>query len=358
MLQFVQTRRGQLSVFAIIGALTGSYVWRSGDAPHATTNEPMPTTPVTVTTTPNRPATPAFTPPGADIPLLPPAEQSPSSRDNGLLANKSRLDPALRADLGRQQLLHGVAIPWREANLGADVARIVAIVHVKEGDVVAAGQPLIDFDRSETSQQLNVAAAAERGAAAAVRQAELELSLARYRQEQLESAFQAGASTAAERQEATIRWQQSQAALDVARHAADQASAQLQLAKVEDQRRTLRAPFSGVVMRIDAVAGEIVEQPSSLIQLADLGRLRTELQLPASSMSQLRLQAPWLLRAGAPLNADVQARLIAVEPRVNPVTQTIRAVFEIPNEAGHPAGFSVRLPAGANAGPENDDSAP
>lgn len=238
--------------------------------------------------------------------------------------------------------LRAIALPWQEAELRAEVSQTIAQIFVHEGEVVKRGQLLLEFDRRASLQHRKVAEATERGAKAAWLKAKLELRLADYRHQQLQGAYAAGASTSGEMQESSVRRDQAEAAVDAAQHALDEAAARRKLAEVEDQRRQLTAPFGGVVLRVNAELGETSDASQPLLVLADLSQLRVEWPMPIQQAKNARLGSVWQLAAGVPVEANLSATLVTVEPRMNPVTQTVRAVFQINNDHSFPSGFSIQ----------------
>ena len=237
--------------------------------------------------------------------------------------------------------LRALALPWHEAELRTEAAQTIAKVLVREGETVRVGQLLLEFDRRVSRQRCDVTVAAQAGAKANWQQAKLELQLSEYRHQQLRAAFEAGASTRGELHEAVVRRDQARAAVTAAEQAVVEAAAQTQLAEVEDQQRLLKAPFDGVIMRVNAEVGEVSDTSQPLMVLADLSSLRVEWPMPVSQTKQLTLGSSWQLSANVPVSGPLKATLVAVEPRINPVTQTMRVVFQVANPNRWPAGFSV-----------------
>ena len=79
-----------------------------------------------------------------------------------------------------------------------------------------------------------------------------------------------------------------------------------------------------------------------------MATLRVELHLPVHWYGRLAVGDQFLLRASEPVNDDVTATLIAVDPRINAPTRTMRFVFTIDNRTlKYPAGYTVTFVAPA-----------
>jgi RND family efflux transporter MFP subunit len=171
--------------------------------------------------------------------------------------------------------------------IGAPVAEIIAAVPVVPGMPVAAGDVLFRLDDRVAAAQVLVAEA-QLAVARAVR-AEAQDQADRLADEQ-----RAGVLSIEER--ARRRFAVEQAAARTV-----QAEAQLAVARAELERRTVRAPSAGTVLRVAARAGEAapmgrVEPP--LVTLGDLSRLRIRVDIDENDA--------WRVQRGARAEAAVR----------------------------------------------------
>lgn len=135
-----------------------------------------------------------------------------------------------------------------------------------------------------------------------------------------------------------------------ARHAEAEAKASLEAAKrrLDQFRRVqrtggrggktgieIRTPLPGTVMRVDAVAGALVEDGDPLFHIVDERSLWLSVQVPEIDADQIdRITGVWFLSPGASDPVEVGAEAIVTRGRqVDPRTRTIEVSFTVPNES-------------------------
>ena len=201
---------------------------------------------------------------------------------------------------------------------------IVSQVLVHEGQRVAAGQPLARLDSEE--QRLEVAYV---GALAAQARAEL-------------SRAEKGAEG---------EWVSRQT-LDAARAKAAATQADLELAKLALERRTLRAPVTGTVWQVRAEMHRPVKTSDVLFRVTEPGRLRAELFLPAPLHRRVKAGDPVTFVAMGDASLEPTPGVVRlVSPIVDPATERFRVELETTQAREGLSGTSVRVRlAGAEAG--------
>ena len=108
------------------------------------------------------------------------------------------------------------------------------------------------------------------------------------------------------------------------------------------KRRTLYAPFDGRVIQIYAGVGNTIDPSQVAVHVAKLDELQVEMHLPIAYFGKISSGQTHELRASAPVNAYVKAKVLYVAPVVEPTSATFRAVFAIENQdLVLPAGFEV-----------------
>jgi RND family efflux transporter MFP subunit len=243
------------------------------------------------------------------------------------------------------EVARGTVRPSKQVTLLARLDGVVEEVLVEEGAVVAEDQLLVRLDASVQAARVAAARAAA-GSSADVRAAELEIAEKGAVLARTEKAAKQGAAT---------DWE-----LRVARHAAAQARAKLQAANERHaldverlaqeealaKQYELVAPFSGRVTRLDVEAGATVTKDTKLLTVVALEELEAVLFLPVAWFASLEVGKEYALAAEAPVAGPLGARLMAIEPIIDPGSRTVRCVFSIANPDGKlPAGFSVTLEA-------------
>lgn len=229
--------------------------------------------------------------------------------------------------------------------IGTDLAGLVAAVHVRAGDRVEAGAPLVSLD----DRRLRAAVAEAEAALVAARASrdEAEASLASAAAERRRAALDAEryralvrGEVAASRQrletaEADARKAEANVALAEARIAAaaaavQQAEAALARARVDLDKSVLRAPIAGTVLRVDARPGEYAQPGAAapLVVFGDVSVLHVRVQLDEIDAPKLARNAP----ARAFLRGDGSASAPLAFVRVEPLARPKRFLSNAPGE--------------------------
>lgn len=239
--------------------------------------------------------------------------------------------------------LHGVAEPARRAVISAPVEDILTSIAVEEGQRVAAGDPLATIDDRVTRAAYE-AARVRAEAMGGVLGAEAEVETATRQLDRIREMMDAGASGVTELEDAELRLKRAEAALLTARELKQQAEHDAKLHWERLERCQIRAPFDGVVARVEAEAGELVRIEDPVLVLVSVEMLRVEFHLPVSMYRGLQLGDEATLHASAPVGRPIRGTLAMIEPIIDPATRTFRCVFEVDNASGMmPAGFTATI---------------
>ncbi len=206
-------------------------------------------------------------------------------------------------------------IPGGSALLTAPAAGVVQVVRVQIGQVVQAGQLLVDLEIPElASSARELRAAAEIAERDAKRQQEL---------------LREG--IASEKQV-----EEKMAAATAGRSAADAAEQLL-------ARASVRSPIAGAVQRVAAHPGERVEAGAALVEVINRNILDLIGSIPSSQLSRLRIGQPALVTAeGVPGSRRGEVRAIA--PAVDSLSNAGQVVVRVSSP-----GEAFRAGAGATA---------
>lgn len=220
--------------------------------------------------------------------------------------------------------------PYRRVDLAPAEPGTVATIQVREGDSVKKGQVLatLEHDLLLVARETALANIASDGRLNAVR---AELKLRQDRRNRLESLHQRGYATAEEVATA-------QADLDVAlanvQIAAEQQVLQsLELAKVDTmiERRKLRSPIDGYIVRVYREEGEYVSTSSpNVATIAQLDKLRATFSVSTSETRPMSVGQVVLIEF-----PDTQQKAKAVVESISPITDpesgTVRVRVVIDN---------------------------
>lgn len=241
----------------------------------------------------------------------------------------------------------GVVEPRSEAiAIGTDIAGLVAAVHVRPGDRVAAGTPLLSLDDRRQRAILAEAEAAVVAGRAQLRAAEA--GLADATAEQRRAALDADryrdlarSEVASSRQrfetaEAAARRADAAVALARARIAAAeaallQAEAAAARARVDLDKTVLEAPIDGTVLRVEARPGEHARPAGAdepLLIFGDLEVLHVRVQVDEVDAPRLDPRAP----ATAFLRGDGSRSAPLAFVRLEPLARPKRFLANAPGE--------------------------
>jgi len=195
------------------------------------------------------------------------------------------------------------------ANLKAEVSGTIDQVLVRPGQRVTKGQPLVTLDRR--TFDLDV-----REAEAAVSQATVQ-----YNDYVVPDSVVTGKPIPADRRE-NARVRSGLLAAEV----------RLERAKLNRERATIEAPFSGVVDRIEVAPGERVAGGENVATVVDVNDLRIEASVLEHDMPLLRVGGDAAVYSPA-AGASVHGTIGAILPLVDSITRAGRAVVRVPPAA-------------------------
>lgn len=187
----------------------------------------------------------------------------------------------------------GVAEPMQQATLSTKLMGTVSAVLVREGDVVRAGQPLVQIDARELAAKSSQVAASIADAEAM--QQEAATNAARFR-----ALYADSAATRAQYDAAMTGLARAEAGLRAAKAAASEVDAVSSYA-------TVRAPFAGVVTARLADPGTFAAPGAPLLTVQDVSTLRISASVGADAVRGIaRGQHIAATIDGVPVTATVE----------------------------------------------------
>ncbi len=215
--------------------------------------------------------------------------------------------------------LSGVLEPQRRVELFAEVGGRVTRLGAAELERVEADQVLVEMDPLLTE------VAVER-ARAAVARAESQLTLADSERGRFESLATRDAASASRRDQAVSAQKVATANLREAR--ANLAEARDQLAK-----KTIRAPFAGVLQDFPVEAGEFLRAGERVGELLDLATARVELGVTDREIVVLEADLPVTVRLEAYPEETFPGRVLRVGAAADTTSRKFPVEVELPNPA-------------------------
>ena len=212
------------------------------------------------------------------------------------------------------------------AKLSAEVTR----VPVREGDRVAAGQTIAEFDTAQLRAQL-----AERSATYESAKAQLATT---------ERTRQANAQLVKQSFISQNAFDTADSAFQAQLAAVAAARAQLEQTQLLLADAVVRAPISGTIAKRNVQPGEKVGFDAPLLSIVDLSQLEVQAQVPVSDVARLRKGMPAQVEIEGMPGRAITGRLERINPSTEPGTRTINIYVTLPNdEALLRAGMFARV---------------
>jgi RND family efflux transporter MFP subunit len=232
----------------------------------------------------------------------------------------------------------GTVQAFNQATVRSKLSAEVLRIPVREGDRVAAGQVIVEFDTAQLRNQL------------AERQATLESARATLAQTERTRATNAQlvkqnfiSQNAFETADDAFRAQA--AAVQAAQ--AQLAQTQLQLADA-----VVRAPISGLVAKRHVQPGEKVPFDAPLLHIVDLGRLEVQAQAPVSDVAKIAAGAEVEVHIEGLPGQPYKGRIDRINPTTEAGSRMIAVYVMLPNDDGKLRGgmfAKVRMAIGGEA---------
>jgi len=222
---------------------------------------------------------------------------------------------------------------------------LVAKVHVKEGDYVKAGQPLIQLDDQAERKQL-AQYKAEADDKIRIAAAEAELKQAKVDLDKMEEAYYAGAATPLEYQHAQLDVVIKELTLDLARFQKKQSRLKYEEARAQVDRMRMVSPIDGRVETIAVKKGEAAKELEKILRIVKIDPLWIDVPV---ALSEARTKLKEGQAAGVDFD-DGQGKVLTVEGKIiriaavaDAASRTLSVRVEAPNPSQRPAGEYVTV---------------
>lgn len=235
--------------------------------------------------------------------------------------------------------------------VAATTAANIDLVMVREGDVVRAGEALVQLDDSVVRTEVR---AAEASATAARIAAQNDVD-ARYARQSLEVRKQelilsmqaneqfAGSVPSTEIQKLQLVVDQSQLSIEqaeqesaIAAATAKEKDAQMKISLAKLERHRILAPLGGTVVQVDARAGEWCEAGKPLIRLISTSPIRIECFIDGQrhGAELVGRSIEFRTRTSHPNDDPQIGTVVFVSPEISAVTGQSKLWAELPNDDG------------------------
>ena len=220
-----------------------------------------------------------------------------SAAKRGNKAVEVRMEQVQKRDLVSSVTASGQVRPQTKVDVASDVSGKITKLSVKEGQIVSAGQFLLQIDQSQPKANVDRAAAAVASGRAQLAQAEANLDQAKKSYERSAQIKQQNPQLIAEEQVEQLRTavDVNTALVESAKHAVDQATASLNDAKSALDKTTIYAPMSGRVTRLaveqgeTAVPGTFNKDAATLLTISDMSVLETRVKVDETDVARIKV---------------------------------------------------------------------
>ena len=199
----------------------------------------------------------------------------------------------------------GTAAAARSVTIYPQVTGIVTDIAFSPGATVERGQTLLALDAADQQVALD--------------RANIALDAARETLDRSERLEKTGNVTAS--------------VLSDARKAVQQAEIDVRMAELDLAKRTIRAPFDGVIGLTDVTVGDLVTSQTAIATVADMSSVTVAFDVPERVVGKIAKGEPISAMAAALPGATFAGTVSAIDNRIDPATRTMKVEATLPNEA-------------------------
>lgn len=263
----------------------------------------------------------------------------PRGRLLGLLMLGALLAASTRA-LGQ---VDAVSSARYDLKLGFTVGGKVTRLYVKKGDVVAAGDPLIELDDNEGLAQIEIWKFRAQSDTA-VNAARERQKLALLEEKRVRELVQRSAAVEFELTRAEVQTRIEALNVEQAVMEKTEAGRQLEIYQARHDRYLLRAERAGRIDELTVEEGEMVEELKPIVRLVVTELLRVQAAVPTGQTLKLKPGDPAWVTAKLPgYEQPVEGRITHLAVVVDSASDTRMVEIEVANPMNLPAGVQVSV---------------
>ncbi|GAA5522665.1 efflux RND transporter periplasmic adaptor subunit [Aliifodinibius salicampi] len=255
-----------------------------------------------------------------------------SGGDAGETASVTPAVEAVKARYGSLPLserLSGTVVADNQVVLYPEISGRITQVHVRTGDNVQKGDPLVSLEDKQYQEQVEQARANLK-----INQAQLKQAQAQYRE--LESEYRRTRQLSEKELSSDLEMERMEAQMESAEADVELAEAQVEQAQstLEERQEMLsqtvvRAPITGTVGQRNAEMGMQVGSNTQLFTIGDLDNLRVEVVLTDNMLNDISVGQTANIHVG---DQVIEAGLSRISPFLNNVTRSTEGEIDVENE--------------------------
>jgi len=229
----------------------------------------------------------------------------------------------------QQWTSRGITEPYKDATLSATVSERVLAIHCDEGERVTEGTVILELEREEETLEVD--------RRRLIAESKAEVTAARQRIETLQLDLEATrqlyeTTRSVSREERKL----AEAELEGLLIAEKREEIEYRIAQVQLEKRLIRAPFDGVIVKIHPEVGENCNPQDPLVRIADTTKCRLIVHLEVSVSRKVEEQMSVRIRIDGLSNPNILTGTVEyVSPVVDPSSglREIKVLFD--NDDGH-----------------------
>ncbi|UCD35682.1 MAG: efflux RND transporter periplasmic adaptor subunit [Nitrospiraceae bacterium] len=235
-----------------------------------------------------------------------------------------------------------ITIPSADVTLSFIQPGRIAKVHVREGDVVKAGQILVQQDDSAEQAQLALIRKQSEDMTQ-IESREADLAQKKLYLERIQWAASRGSSTEMEVEDAKLAVTMAEYALQTAHFEHEQNQRKYAEAKIRVDNMRLKSPIDGRVEELEVEVGESINGLANTIRIVRTDPLWIDVHVPLETGQTLRSdENAHIIFPGNDQNPET-GKIISVSTVADAASSTLRARIQLQNASKRPAGEQVNV---------------
>lgn len=231
-----------------------------------------------------------------------------------------------------------VVRPKDQIELSSDEDGVLTSIEVERGQIIRRAQIVARLDSRLQNGSLELARIRAEDESA-LRAAEARLKFRRDEMKRVSELHQKHVVSAATRDEARVELELAKRDIEGVAAQMKLAAAELRQAEIVLDRRIIRSPVDGVVLRVTASPGEYANEQAPVMTIVELDPLYVDANLPIGFFPALALGQSAEVRIGAPFNLSSVATVSAIDSVFDAASGTFAVRLRLPNP-------DLRLPSG------------
>jgi RND family efflux transporter MFP subunit len=245
--------------------------------------------------------------------------------------------------------------PEMYVELSSSVDAILEQMLVDTGDRIKKGQPLVRLEASVEKARVNLAKI-QASSNSEINNRRVQLQYAKRNYKRIKDLYTRKSVSLYDKDKAETEVALAEIELNKATEKKKIAGLNLELAKAELARRTIRSPIDGIVVDLYSMVGESVTQ-RTIMKLAQVDPLRVELIAPTEYFGLIKKGMEVDIFPERPANQSFKATVTVVDQLIDPASGSFTVRMALPNPGDQLVGgvnciasfsFNTPIPLGLN----------